>query len=70
MKEKPTYRLENWAIAQVFGTLRASGNVYARSDMAEGEFIFTSRVLEIDEAVNKLETCNSIYILGKKAANQ
>jgi len=65
---KPVFKLDNWCIVNVCGSLRAAGRVYGNPKFHDGEEIITSEVLEIDEGCAELETKNSVYILGEAAS--
>lgn len=66
---KPTVHIENWR--ELFAGTGGSdatiltGNVLDHPRFASGTFVYTSRVL--GKEGNRVETRNTIYILGKPA---
>jgi hypothetical protein len=72
-KQKPSARLENWAVVESaniasYHALRAGsllvGKVFSHPTLAEGRFIFTSPILRFDEKTKVAETRNTSYCLG------
>lgn len=71
--EKPRVRLENWSHFQ-FPFSRLTGNAYGHPFHADGEEVWSSRILLVQDDADstivtlapgvEVETRNSIYILG------
>jgi hypothetical protein len=73
-KQKPCARLENWAVVESaniasYQALRAGsllvGKVFSHPTIAEGKFIFSSPIVQVDEKTKVAETRNTSYCLGQ-----
>jgi hypothetical protein len=73
-KQKPSARLENWAVVESaniasYQALRAGsllvGKVFSHPTIGEGAFIFTSPIVCFDEKTKVAETRNTSYQLGQ-----
>jgi hypothetical protein len=76
-KQKPSARLENWAVVESeniasYQELRAGnllvGKVFSHPTIAEGKFIFSSPVVRFDEKTKVAETRNTSYRLGQASS--
>jgi len=63
---KSEVRIENWRFVQVEGKHKLYGDVYGHPRIGDGKGVFTSSVLEIDEGLQRVETRNTIYLLGTR----
>ena len=72
--QKPCARLENWAVVESanlasYQALRAGsllvGKVFSHPTIAEGKFIFSSPIVQVDEKTKVAETRNTSYCLGQ-----
>ena len=72
--QKPCARLENWAVVESanlasYQALRAGsllvGKVFSHPTIAEGKFIFSSPIVQVDEKTKVAETRNTSYRLGQ-----
>jgi hypothetical protein len=77
-KQKPSARLENWAVVESaniasYQALRAGsllvGKVFSHPTIAEGKFIFTSPIVRFDEKTKVAETRNTSYRLGQASSD-
>lgn len=73
-KQKPSARLENWAVVESanianYQALRAGsllvGKVFSHPTIGDDTFIFTSPVVRFDEKTKIAETRNTSYRLGQ-----
>jgi hypothetical protein len=73
-KQKPSARLENWAVVESaniasYQALRAGsllvGKVFSHPTIESGKFIFTSPIVRFDEKTKVAETRNTSYRLGQ-----
>jgi hypothetical protein len=73
-KQKPSARLENWAVVPsgniaTYKELKAGnllvGHVFGHPTIAEGAFIFSSPILSFENGSNVAETRNTAYLLGE-----
>lgn len=63
-------RIENWRVSSLGGTHpRLQGVIYGHTDPAciDGTTVFTSELIDIDEAAGVARTRNTTYALGTKA---
>lgn len=61
---KQTAHLENWKKSTFHNSL--TGYVTGHPKLEDGDLITTSKILNLDEENNTVETLNTIYTLGKK----
>jgi len=59
-------RLEKWFISKVMGGEMIYGYVYDNPKFPNGEFIHTSRIVELDSNFKWVKTLNSTYELGER----
>lgn len=63
---KQSARLEKWSYYMGYHGPELSGLVYDHPRFADGDFIYTSRVIMINKEIGIAETRNTVYILVGK----
>lgn len=67
MRKKQEARLENWTVRKIGPHLQVMGHVYGHPRFRNGEFIYSSQVINFNKNFRTVETLNTFYTLGEPA---